>query len=135
MERETVTKLPAEAVEIIEGRNFGNLATLMPDGSPQVTPMWVETDGQNVLINTTTDRQIFFNIGRNTKVAIDVVDHADPYRYIMVRGHVGEVTTQGAEDQIHRLHRKYHGGGRYPLRPEEQRVSVSIVPERVHLKD
>src|SRR5579875_2090243 len=129
VEKERVTQLPPEAVKLLQGKNFGNLATVMPDGSPQVTPMWIETDGRNVLINTTTNRQKFFNIGRNKKVAIDVFDQENPYHYVGIRGHIGAVTTEGADEQIHRLHRKYHGGGNYPLRPNEQRVSVAIVPE------
>ena len=122
---EPVRKLIAEP-------NIGHLATLMPDGSPQVTPVWVDTDGEHVLVNTAQGRQKPRNLARDPRVAITIVDHANPYRYASIRGDVVEMTEDGADANIDRLAKKYLGQDRYPFRqPGEQRVLLKIAPKRV----
>jgi PPOX class probable F420-dependent enzyme len=133
MTTETKT-LPQEAIELLQGKNFAHLATLMPDGSPQVTPVWIDTDGSYVLFNTAAGRQKDRNLRRDPRVAIEVSDSEDPYRYVQIRGRVVDVTTEGAEEHITALHRKYHGSGDYPLKPGEQRVIFKIEPERVDVQ-
>lgn len=129
----TTQQLPQEAVDLLKGKNFGNLATLMPDGSPQVTPVWVDTDGTYVLVNTSQGRQKARNLERNARVAIDVLNQENPYNYLQVRGRVADITTHGAEEHIHQMQQKYQGNDRYPLQPGEQRLLIKIAPERVQV--
>ncbi len=129
----SVQQLPEKAVELLKGKNFGNLATLMPDGSPQVTPVWVDTDGTHVLVNTSQGRQKARNLEHNARVAIDVLDEGNPYSYVQVRGHVADITSEGAEEHIHQLARKYQGSDRYPLQPGEQRLMIKIAPDKVQV--
>jgi len=123
--REAVKKLFQEA-------NIGHLATVMPDGSPQVTPMWVDFDGEHILVNTAEGRQKPRNIRRDPRVAISITREGSPYAYAQVRGRVVEVTREGAEEHIDRLAKKYLGRDRYPWRqPGELRIILKIAPEHV----
>lgn len=126
-------QLSREAIELVKGKNFGNLATLMPDGSPQVTPVWVDTDGTYVLVNTSAGRQKARNLERNARVALDVLDQDNPYKYLQVRCHVAEMIADGAEEHIHQMAKKYQGSDRYPLQPGEQRLLIKIAPEKVQV--
>lgn len=118
--------------KLFEEANFGHLATLMPDGSPQVTPMWVDFDGTHILVNTAEGRQKPRNIRRDPRVAIDVIKQDKPYAFATVRGRVVEITREGAEEHIDRLAKKYIGQDRYPWRqPGERRIILKIVPEHV----
>lgn len=129
----TTQQLPQAAIELLRGKNFGNLATLMPDGSPQVTPVWVDTDGTYVLVNTSQGRQKARNLERNARVAIDVLSQENPYKYLQVRGHVADMTSEGAEEQIHAMAKKYQDADRYPLQPGEQRILIKIAPDKVQV--
>jgi PPOX class probable F420-dependent enzyme len=112
---------------------FCQLATLMPDGSPQITQVWVETDGEHVLINTFEGSQKEKNIRRDPRVAVNVVDPANAWRLAMVRGRVEEVTTEGAVEQIDRLAKKYIGTDTYPFhRPNRIRTTIKISPEKIN---
>src|SRR4051795_7995661 len=107
---------------------YCQLATLMPDGSPQVTQVWVDTDGQHILINTAEGRQKERNVKRDPRVACNVVDSANAWRIAMVRGRVVEITGAGAEQQIDQLAKKYLNEEAYPFRrPEEVRVILKIL--------
>jgi PPOX class probable F420-dependent enzyme len=118
--------------KLFEEANFGHLATLMPDGSPQVTPVWVDFDGRHILVNTAEGRQKPRNIRRDPRVAIEVISQENPYAHALVRGRVVEITNDGAEEHIDRLAKKYLGRDRYPFRqPGEQRVIFKIAPEHV----
>jgi len=109
------------------------LATLMPDGSPQVTQTWVDTDGQYILINTADNRQKTRNVRRDPRVAVNVVDPGNAYRLASVRGRVVEVTTEGADAHIDQLAQKYLGQETYPFRtPIEQRVILKIEPAKIN---
>ena len=88
---------------------FCQLATLMPDGSPQITQVWVETDGEHVLINTIVGSQKEKNVRRDPRVALNVVDPTNAWRIASVRGRVVDVTTEGADQLIDELAKKYLG--------------------------
>ena len=107
------------------------LATSMPDGSPQVTQVWVDTDGKHVLINSVQGHVKVSNIARDPRVAIAISDPDTPSRYVQVRGRVREVTTEGAVDHIEMLAQKYLGTP-YPLfgGRDQERVLIIIEPER-----
>ena len=111
---------------------FANLATLMPDGKPQVTPVWVEFDGHHVVINTAEGRQKDKNLQRDKRVALSIMDPDNPYRYLEVRGKVVERTHNGADANIDALAKKYLGKDKYPFRqPNEVRVIYKIEPQHV----
>jgi PPOX class probable F420-dependent enzyme len=118
--------------KLFEEANFGHLATLMPDGSPQVTPVWVDFDGRHILVNTAEGRQKPRNIRRDPRVAIEVISQENPYAHALVRGRVVEITNDGADEHIDRLAKKYLGRDKYPFRqPGEQRVIFKIAAEHV----
>src|SRR6516162_8978699 len=111
---------------------FAHLATLMPDGSPQVTPVWVDYDGSHVRVNSAKGRLKDKNMRRDKRVALSIQDPDNPYRYIAVRGKVVEITEQGADAHIDALAKKYLGKDRYPFRRAgEVRVTYKIRPERI----
>ncbi len=115
-----------------ETRAFAFLATLMKDGSPQLTPIWFNTDGKHILINSAEGRIKDRNMRRDPHVALVIVDPHDPYRYIQVRGTIAEVTTKGAREHIDALAKKYHGVDKYTFgQPGEVRVLYKILPETV----
>jgi PPOX class probable F420-dependent enzyme len=112
--------------------NFGHLATLNRDGSPQVTPVWVEMEGENIVVNTAEGRIKPRNVRRDPRVAISIVNHGNPYSAAFVRGRVIEIRKEGADEGIDRLAKKYMGQDKYPWRsPDEQRLILIIEPERV----
>ncbi len=115
---------------MFKGRNFGHLATVMPDGAPQVSPVWldVEDDTGLILVNTALGRIKTNNVERDRRVAMSVHDQEDPYRAIAVRGRVVEITREGAEDHIDALSRKYDGED---YSRHGDRVLLKIVPEHV----
>jgi len=125
-------QLSERAQMLIRAKNLGNIATLMPDGSPHVVPVWVDLDGDDVLVNTAEGRQKLKNVRRDPRVALDVVNSENPYEMVTLRGHVVEVTSEGADAHIDKLANKYLGRDSYPFRqPGERRVIMRIEPERV----
>ncbi len=116
-----------------ETRAFVFLATLMPDGSPQVTPIWFNTDGTHIIINTATERVKFRNMRSRPQVALAIADPKNPYRYMTLRGRVVEITEKGADEHIDILAGKYTGTPKYQNRiPGQKRVIVKILPAKVH---
>ncbi len=112
--------------------NFAHLATLMPDGSPQVSPVWVDIEGDHILVNTAEGRAKPRNVRRDPRVAISLHRQDNPYSSAFIRGRVVEITHDGADEMIDRLAKKYLGQDRYPNRqPGEQRVILVIEPEHV----
>jgi PPOX class probable F420-dependent enzyme len=117
-------------IALLRGRNLGHLGTAMPDGTPHVTPVWVDTDGEAILFNTAKGRVKYRNLVRNPNAAISVVDRDDDYRVLVVRGRVEQMTEEGADEQLDKLAKKYLGADTYPFRnPAEQRVIVRLMPE------
>lgn len=122
--------IPAGFEDLFRRKAFGHLATLMPDGRPQATPVWVDFDGKHVLLNTAEGRRKLANLRRDPRVAISIIDPENPYRYLEVRGQVAGITHEGADEHIDQLARRYLGKDRYPWRRAgEQRVLVRIEPE------
>jgi len=118
-----------------ETRGFANLATLMKDGSPQLTPIWFNTDGTHLLINSAQGRIKDKNMRRSSSVALVITDPNNPYRYIQVRGRVIEITENGARDHIDALAGKYTGTPIYKFSaPGEVRVTYKILPEHVQVR-
>ncbi len=124
------SRLSEKALAIIEGRNFAHLATLLPDGSPHVTPVWIDREGDILLVNTAEGRVKHRNIQREPRVAISVYDQENPYDKVLIRGRVIEVTEEGAEEHIDELARKYTGRD-FQRVPGQKRVIIKIQPERV----
>ena len=115
-----------------EGKNFAALATTMPDGSPQVSLVWVDSDGEHVIINTAEGRIKTNNLRRDPRVAVSIADADNHYRQIMIRGRVVENTQDGAAEHINKLAKKYLDVDEYPYgQPGEQRVIIKIKPESV----
>jgi PPOX class probable F420-dependent enzyme len=126
--------IPDKYRDLFTKRAFASLATLMPDGSPQVTPVWVDLDGSQVIVNSAKGRQKDKNIRRDTRVALAVIDPENPYRYLEIRGPVVEITEQGADAHIDKMAKKYLGADKYPYRqPTEERVMYKIQPEHVNV--
>lgn len=123
--------IPDKYLDLFQKKAFANLATLMPDGSPQVTPVWVDFDGTHVLVNSARGRQKDKNMQKNAKVSLSIMDPDNPYRYLEIRGTVDVVTEQGADAHIDKMAKKYMGKDTYPFRrPEEKRVIYKIKPSR-----
>jgi PPOX class probable F420-dependent enzyme len=132
-EKAMAEKVPEKYSDLFQKKAFANLATLMPDGSAQVSPVWVDYDGQYVRINTARGRQKDKNMKRDPRVALAILDPDNPYRYLEVRGRVAEATEKGADDHINSLSQKYLGQAVYPYRqPGEVRVIYKITPEHFH---
>jgi PPOX class probable F420-dependent enzyme len=126
----TSTKL-ASYLDLFERKTFAHLVTLMPDGAPQVTPVWIGYDGRHVLVNTAEGRQKDKNLQRDGRVAFSILDPDNSYRYLEVRGKVAERTRTGAEEHIDALSMRYLGKP-YPFRrPGEVRVIYKIEPEHI----
>lgn len=119
-----------------ETHAFAYLATLMADGSPQVTPVWFNTDGTHILINSATGRIKDRNMRARSRVALVIADPKNPYRYIQIRGKVVEITQEGANAHIDALAGKYTGTAKYQNhRPGELRVIYKILPRKGTSKD
>lgn len=123
--------IPEKFLDLFEKKAFANLATMMPDGTPQVTPVWVDFDGTHLLVNSARGRQKDKNMERNPAVALSILDPDNPYRYLEVRGRIDEITEEGADAHIDKMAKKYLGLDRYPNRqPGEVRVLYKIRPQR-----
>ena len=124
--------IPEQFKDLFTKVAFAHLATLMTDGSPHVTPVWVDYDGAYVRVNSAKGRVKDKNMRRNKKVALSIADPDNPYRHLAVQGEVVEITEQGADAHINALAKKYLGKDQYPFRqPGEVRVMYKIRPDRV----
>jgi PPOX class probable F420-dependent enzyme len=125
------TTVPDTFKDLFQKKAFAHLATLMPDGSPQSTPVWFDLEGDLIRVNSARGRVKDRNMRRNPRVALSIIDPDNPYRYLGIQGRVVEVTEQGADAHIDALARRYIGKD-YPFRqPGEVRVTYKIRPERV----
>lgn len=125
--------IPEKYRDLFNKRAFGSLATLMPSGFPQVTPVWCDMENGYVVFNSARGRQKDKNVRRDPRVALTLIDPDNPYRYLEVRGRVVDITEKGADAHINKLAKKYLGVDKYPYgQPGEVRVIYKIKPEHVH---
>jgi PPOX class probable F420-dependent enzyme len=127
------TTIPTQFQDLLSNNQaFAHLATVMPDGSPQVTPVWFDYSNGKIRVNTARGRVKDKNMQQNAKVAVSIIDPANPYRHIAIRGHIAASTEQGADAHIDSLAKKYLGKDKYPFaRPGEVRVIFEIEPDSV----
>ena len=121
--------LTDDAARLLQGPNFATVATLNPDGSSQLSIVWIDWDGERVLFNTAVGRVKPRNLERDPRVSVLVLDREDGYHWVAVRG-AAELTTEGADEHIDKLARKYTGEG-WQAKPGEQRLLCSFRPEHV----
>jgi len=128
-----MTNVPNEFRDLLETKKaFANVATVKADGSPQVTPVWFDTKGDKIRVNTAKGRVKARTMKEGAKVALSIMDPDNPYRYMQVRGTVTRVTTDGADAHIDSLAMKYLGKDKYPYRQAgEERIMFEITPEAV----
>ena len=122
--------LSDEQAQLFLGKNFGTVATVRSDGSPHLTVLWLDWDGQNVLLNTAYGRAKPRHLQRDPRVTVTVFPPEDPYRYVSVSG-TAELIDEGAAEHIHKLGKKYRGCDEYPLEPGERRVIIKVHAERI----
>ena len=127
-----MARLSEEQAKLFEDKNFGHVATIRSDGTPQVTPVWIDYDGEHVVFNTAVGRTKYENLRRDPRVTVEVLNMENPYEYVMVSGRAELEEGEAAERHIDKLAKKYMGVDEYPHRsPTEQRVLVRVTPERV----
>lgn len=126
-------QISAKFTDLLQQKKaFAHLATVMPDGSPQVTPVWFDYSNGKVRVNTAKGRVKARNMQQGSRVALSILDPDDPYRYVQIRGQVTNVTEQGADAHIDALAKKYLGKDKYPFaQPGEVRVMYEIEPVAV----
>ena len=118
--------------DLFTKKAFAHVATLMPNGSPQVTPVWFDYDGQYIRINSARGRQKDRNLRRDARVALSIQDPDNPYSFVQLRGKVVEITEEGADAHIDLLAKKYTGADVYPNhRADETRVIYKIAVENL----
>ena len=124
-------KLPDSVLDLFDVPALAHVATVMSDGTPQVTPVWIDYDGEYLMFTSVKGRAKDRNLRARPDIAMSIVDPADPLRYLWVRGRVVEVTEEGADDHIDKMSLKYMGEEKYQLgRPGQVRVLYKIAPER-----
>jgi PPOX class probable F420-dependent enzyme len=127
-----MAKLTEKQAQLFLDKNFGAVATIRPDGTPHVTPVWVDYDGEHILFNTATGRAKWHHMQRDPRVTIEVYAQEDPYEYVTVTGTVELEESEEANRHIDKLSEKYTGNPKFQgFRPHERRVIVRITPERV----
>ena len=126
-----MAEVPEAYHDLFETRSFAFVATLLPDGTPHVTPTWVDFDGEFVLVNTVRDNRKDRNVQADPSVALAIADPENPYRYLSVRGEVVERREEGARDHLDTLAARYTGEARYPGPDGDARVVHVIRPDAV----
>ena len=127
--------LPEALISLLHQPSTCFIATTMPDGSPQLTQTWVDTDGEHIVINTVQGFQKVRNVERDPRVAVTVADPDNPWRYYAVRGRVVGVTADGGAEHIEKLSQKYTGGPYQWSRGgghDQVRLILTISAERIH---
>ena len=126
--------LTKKQAQLLNARHFATVATVMPDGSPEATVVWIETDGKYIYFNTAFPRLKARNLKRDPRVAITVFDPKHPYDEVLaIRGRA-ELVLEGADEHIDKLSRMYKGKPFTDFRPGQTRVIVKVTPERIHLQ-
>ena len=127
-----MVKLTDKQAQLFLGKNFGAVATIRPDGTPHVTPVWVDYDGEHIVFNTATGRAKWRHMLRDPRVTIEVYAQDDPYDYVTVTGTAELVEGDEADRHIDKLSEKYTGNPKFQShRPGQRRVIVRVTPERV----
>ncbi|HXS60426.1 MAG TPA: PPOX class F420-dependent oxidoreductase [Candidatus Sulfopaludibacter sp.] len=132
-----MNEITEPVINLLEGKNFAFFSTLMKDGSPQITPVWIDWDKNTntILINTAKGRLKQENISRDPRVAVSVADSNNPYEMVTIRGKVIEQNTEGAIEHADKLAKKYMGIDKYPYHsPSEKRIILKIKPEKIYLQ-
>jgi PPOX class probable F420-dependent enzyme len=126
------TTIPEQFKDLFSKVAFAHIATVMPDGNPQVTPVWFDYDGSHIRVNSAKGRVKDKNMRRNKRVALSIQDPENAYRYLAVQGEIDQITEEGADAHIDQLAKKYLGKDKYPFRgPGEVRVIYKIRPEKI----
>ncbi len=121
---------------LLEGRNFAHVGTIRKDGSPSVVPVWCDTDGEHLILNSAEGRDWPTNLERDPRVAVTVINLEQPYEYTQIRGRVVERTHEDANAVIDSLAKKYLGVDEYPMhQPGERRVTIRIAPDKVYYQN
>ncbi len=125
--------IPPEFLDLFEKATFAHLTTMLPDGTPHATPVWIDYDNKHsrLLVNTERGRRKERNVERDPTVALSMIDPERHYRFLSVIGEVTEITAEGADDHIDRLAQRYLGKEKYPDEPETERVIIRIRPDEV----
>jgi PPOX class probable F420-dependent enzyme len=125
--------IPDDARHLFENKSLAHVATLNPDGSPQVSAVWVGLDGDLITFNTAEGRVKPRNVRGDSRIALSIANDENPYENLLVQGTVVDVTNDGADEDIDALAKRYLDADSYPFRqPGEERVIVKIEPEKVH---
>ncbi|MGH2767378.1 MAG: PPOX class F420-dependent oxidoreductase [Actinomycetota bacterium] len=126
------TRLNGAGKALLRAPNIAHIATVGLRAAPHVTPVWIDFEGEDVIFNTAEGRQKVQNLRRNPAVTVSVLDPADPWKVLVVQGRAVEITSEGADDHINELAKKYLNLQSYPFRqPGEQRLKVRIRPQRL----
>lgn len=123
--------IPEDFTILFKKKAFAHLGTLMADGSLQITPVWIDYDGQYVLVNSAKGRVKDRNMEARPQVGISIQDPENPYRFISIRGRVVEIVEEGAREHIDALSKRYTGSDKYQGPPDEIRRIYKIIPEHV----
>lgn len=124
--------LPDKVKTLLQKPVFVHFATVMSSGGPQVSPVWVDVEGDTILINSAEGRLKDKNVRKDGRVALSVIDPANPYHAIMIRGHVKEITNDGADAHIDKMAKKYLDKDTYPNRTaSEKRVIYKIEADKI----
>lgn len=123
--------IPSGYEDLLESTALAHIATVGPNGEPQVNPVWFGWDGRHVRFSQTTTRQKYRNVQRDPRIALSIVDPQNPYRYLEIRGRVVGIEEDPNLDFINAMAKKYLGQDKYPWhRPGDERVVIIIEPER-----
>ncbi|MGP8124290.1 MAG: PPOX class F420-dependent oxidoreductase [Nitrososphaerales archaeon] len=126
-------KLSDKVKKLVDGKNFASAATVMPNGSPQVATVWIDRDGDTIILNATRSRQRTRNLTRDPRVAICIFDQNNPYSSASIRGKVLEITEKGGEEHIDKMNMKYHGTPKYAYHtPNDPRVLIRVQATHIH---
>lgn len=125
-----MSNVPSDREDILTKKSFGHVATVGPDGEPQVNPVWVDWDGEHLMFSQNTTRQKVRNLQRDARISVSMQDPDDPYRYLEMRGSVDRIDDDKGYKFINKMAKKYIDADEYPwLQPGEQRVVVYVRPE------
>lgn len=126
-------RIPEAYLDLFEKKAFAHLATVMADGTPQVTPVWIDYDGEYLLVNSAKGRIKDRNMELRPNVAVDIIDPDNPYRYIAIRGRVVEITEEGGVEHIDMLEMKYRGKPKYALAEGMVRRIYKITCDKIEV--